>query len=143
MLREASAEHRNVSALAFAATIALLTAPVFAQTEAAAPPAASLAPEELDARRKSDTAPVIIDVRTRGEYMAGHIPGALNVAVDQLARRIPEIDAPYGIALYCMVGPRARAAEAALIGAGYNSVLHLNGGFAAWKAAGLPVARER
>jgi rhodanese-related sulfurtransferase len=81
----------------------------------------------------------VIDVRSAEEYAAGHIPGAVNIPYDEVAARISEIDAPHGVALYCMVGPRARKGEAALLGAGYTSVLHLEGGLAAWKEAGLPV----
>ncbi len=101
---------------------------------------ASITAAELQARRESGVAaPVVIDVRTAGEYASGHIPGAVNIPFDQVARRIAEIDAPHGVALYCMVGPRARKGESALLAAGYENVLHLEGGLAAWLAAGLPV----
>ena len=56
-----------------------------------------------------------------------------------LARRIDAVHAPDGVALYCMVGPRARKGEAALLAAGYTAVFHLNGGLAAWQQAGFPV----
>jgi rhodanese-related sulfurtransferase len=82
---------------------------------------------------------VIIDVRTAQEYAGGHIPGALNIPYDEVADRISEVEAPHGVALYCLVGPRARRGEAALLGAGYGDVLHLEGGLSAWEAAGLPV----
>jgi rhodanese-related sulfurtransferase len=101
--------------------------------------APSITATELSARRASDAAPLVIDVRSAEEYAAGHIPGAVNIPYDEVAARISEIDAPHGVALYCMVGPRARKGEAALLGAGYTSVLHLEGGLAAWKEAGLPV----
>ncbi len=78
-------------------------------------------------------------MRTAEEYASGHIPGALNIPFDEVAERIGEVDAPHGVALYCMVGPRARKGETALRTAGYEKVLHLEGGLAAWKAAGLPV----
>ena len=38
--------------------------------------APSITPTDLQARRESGTAPVVIDVRTPEEYAAGHIPGA-------------------------------------------------------------------
>lgn len=101
--------------------------------------APSIEPSELNARRSSETAPVVIDVRSSEEYATGHIPGAINIPYDQVAERISSIEAPHGVALYCMVGPRARKGEAALLAAGYSSVLHLEGGFSAWQAAGLPV----
>ena len=105
--------------------------------------APSISAGELYARRESGAAPVVIDVRTSEEYASGHIPGAVNVPFDQVAQRIGEIDTPHGVALYCMVGPRARKGESALLAAGYEKVLHLEGGLAAWQAAGLPVARTR
>jgi rhodanese-related sulfurtransferase len=116
----------------------LMVAPALAESEAP-PEAPSITPSELSARRASGTAPVVIDVRTHEEYAAGHIPGALNIPFDQVAGRISEVDAPHGVALYCMVGPRARKGETALLSVGYTPVLHLEGGLAAWLAAGLPV----
>ena len=128
--------------LAVLAFLAILAFSPFATAEAP-DQAPSIAPSELSARRATDRAPIVIDVRTREEYASGHIPGALNIPFDQVAERISEIDAPHGVALYCMIGPRARKGEAALLGAGYTSVLHIEGGLAAWKAAGLPVESGR
>jgi rhodanese-related sulfurtransferase len=119
----------------FAVSLLLfLAASASAQSEAP-----SIAASELNALRESGNAPVVIDVRSAEEYASGHIPGAVNIPYDHVAERISEIDAPHGVALYCMVGPRARKGESALLAAGYTSVLHLEGGLAAWKAAGLPV----
>ena len=105
--------------------------------------APSITAAELHEQRKAGTAPVVIDVRTSEEYAAGHVPGAVNIPFDRVAERITEIDAPHGVALYCMVGPRARKGEAALLSSGYKSVLHLEGGLAAWQAAGLPVESSK
>jgi rhodanese-related sulfurtransferase len=124
------------------ALLFLLTAPAFAQSETLRE-APSITATELSARRTSGTAPVVIDVRTPEEYATGHIPGALNIPFDQVAQRISEVEAPHGVALYCMVGPRARKGESALLSAGYTSVLHLEGGLAAWQAAGLPVEPDQ
>ena len=101
--------------------------------------APSISAAELHQRRESGAAPLVIDVRTPEEYASAHIPGAVNIPFDQVAQRIAEIDAPHGIALYCMVGPRARKGESALLAAGYETVFHLEGGLAAWQADGLPV----
>jgi rhodanese-related sulfurtransferase len=117
---------------------AFLAAASFAE-DSESTKAPSISAAELQARRESGAAPVVIDVRTPEEYASGHIPGAVNVPFDEVAQRIAEIDAPHGVALYCMVGPRARMGESALIAAGYEQVLHLEGGLAAWQAAGLPV----
>ena len=101
--------------------------------------APKIAPTELDSRRSAGNAPTVIDVRTPEEYASGHIPGAVNIPFDQIANRISEVSVPHGVALYCMLGPRARKAERALLAKGHDSVFHLEGGLAAWKAAGLPI----
>ncbi len=120
------------------ALVVLLAFPAFGED-----PTARIAPAisaaELHSRRESGPAPVVIDVRTPDEYATGHIPGAVNIPFDEIARRIDEVEAPDGVALYCMVGPRARKGESALLAQGYETVLHLEGGLAAWKAAGLPI----
>jgi len=122
---------------AFAALFVLL----LASPTLAGPDAPSIAPKELNALRGSGAAPVVIDVRTPAEFATGRIPGAVNIPFDQVADRISELDAPHGVALYCMVGPRARKGEAALFEAGFESVFHIEGGLAAWQKAGLPVER--
>ncbi len=101
--------------------------------------APSISASELNESRESGSGPVVIDVRTPEEYASGHMPGAINIPFDQVASRISEVDAPNGVALYCMIGPRARKGEAALLASGYGEVFHLEGGLAAWKEAGLPV----
>ena len=98
-----------------------------------------ISPAELHDRRTSGEAPVVIDVRTPAEYAAGHVAGAINIPFDEIAERIGEVDAPHGVALYCMVGPRARKGESALLASGYTSVFHIEGGLAAWQEADLPV----
>ena len=114
----------------------LVAAPMLAD-----PSAPIIEPADLQARLESDTAPTVIDVRSAEEYAAGHIPGALNIPFDQVAERISTVAAPHGVALYCMIGPRARMGEVALLAAGYEQVLHLEGGLQAWQASGLPIER--
>lgn len=131
----------RICAIVIAVIALLLGTPSFAQSDSALE-ALSITPSELNARRQSDTAPVVIDVRTPEEYAVGHIPRALNIAFDQVADRISEVEAPHGVVLYCMMGPRARKGEAALLAAGYTSVIHLEGGLAAWQERGFPVERK-
>ena len=131
-----------MSHYAIAIVLGLAATAAFAEDlESTAVPSISAA--ELHARGESGTAPVVIDVRTADEYASGHVPGAINIPFDQVAQRIAEIETPQGVALYCMVGPRARRGESALLAAGYERVFHLEGGLAAWQAAGLPVEGTR
>jgi rhodanese-related sulfurtransferase len=101
--------------------------------------APSISPAALHAERASGTPPLVLDVRSPAEYASGHIPGAINVPFGEVADRLDEIDSSRDVAVYCMIGPRARKGEAALLAAGRENVLHLEGGLSAWQAAGLPV----
>src|SRR5262245_4545473 len=96
--------------------------------------------ELADDIRKGN-APVILDVRTPEEFGAGHIPGALNVPVDQLAARLPElgIAKTSEVVVHCERGPRAAKAEAILGESGYQNVVDLQGHMKGWRESGLPV----
>ncbi len=50
--------------------------------------------------------PFLLDVRTPQEFVAGHIPGAVNIPVDDLRRRFSELPRDRQIAAYCQVGQR-------------------------------------
>jgi len=65
----------------------------------------------------------IVDVRTANEYAAGHVDGALNIPVDQIADRMSELepkDQP--ILLYCASGMRSARAARMLKEAGFDAV---------------------
>lgn len=124
-----------------AAMICALAVPALIGS-AGEPQAPSITPQDLQERLDSGAAPVVIDVRTPAEFETGHIPGAVNIPYDQVAERISGLEAPHGVALYCMLGPRARKGESALLASGYESVLHIEGGLAAWKESGLPVEKQ-
>ena len=79
----------------------------------------------------------------RAESPSWLTPLYLGEAQGSIAERIDELDAPHGVALYCMVGPRARKGESALLAAGHESVFHIEGGLAAWQEAGLPVEETK
>jgi rhodanese-related sulfurtransferase len=103
--------------------------------------APTIDPAALQAKLAAGERVVVLDVRTREEFAEGHIPGALNIPHTELAGRLDEVDADAEIAVHCMVGPRARLGEATLIEAGRERVLHIEGGYRAWSAAGLPVSK--
>ncbi len=128
---------RRLIPIVLALALWLLQVPGHAQ--AAAP---SISPAELNARLQKGTAPLIVDVRTPAEFRSGHIPGAVNIPHDRIADHVSELQSEHGVALYCMVGPRARLGEQALRKAGLEEVLHIEGGFSAWQSSGLPVERE-
>ncbi len=111
-------------------------------TLAIQPSELSITQSELVSRLDSNTAPVILDVRTPDEYAAGHIPGAINIDYRELPERSLELQPmrDRDIVVYCERGVRARVAEETLQGAGFTRILLLNGDMTAWRANGLPIA---
>lgn len=74
--------------------------------------------------------PLILDVRTPGEYSDGHIDGSLNISLDSLPRSLAQLpDKSKPIIVCCASGSRSSAAKMLLEVAGYTHVF--NGG--GWK----------
>jgi rhodanese-related sulfurtransferase len=100
-----------------------------------------MSPSELSAALQGAQPPLVLDVRTPAEYASGHVPGARNVPIDELAARTGELAAyrEQPVVVYCERGPRAHRAAGALASAGFTSVRELDGHMSAWREAGLPV----
>jgi rhodanese-related sulfurtransferase/DNA-binding transcriptional ArsR family regulator len=84
----------------------------------------------------------VLDVRPPEEYAAGHIPGAINVPVSELRKRLHDIPRDREIVAYCR-GPYcllAFEAVAELRRRGRRA-RRLEEGFPEWKSGGLPVDR--
>ncbi len=79
---------------------------------------------------------LLVDVRTKEEYDAGHLEGALLIPYDQIPERLAEFgdDKNRPIVVYCRSGKRAGVAERTLREAGFTNVLNA-GGYEAMKAA--------
>lgn len=107
-----------------------------------ATPTAPLRPTDLDRLRRAHPELRLVDVRTPGEFATRHIPGSSNVPLVELGHHRAELTAPAGVpvVLVCESGRRASAAEEQLAAAGLTDVHVLDGGVAAWEAAGLPLA---
>ena len=86
-------------------------------------------------------APLILDVRTPEEFAGGHVPGARNISIDELAQRVGEIadHREQEVVVYCERGTRAAKASEMLADAGFVFVRHLEGDMSAWRAAGRPI----
>jgi rhodanese-related sulfurtransferase len=76
--------------------------------------------------------PVLVDVRTPQEYAGGHIPGAVNIPVDDLRYRLGELPHDREVAVYCQVGQRGYLATRILAQAGLK-VVNLGGGYKTYK----------
>ena len=87
--------------------------------------------KELEAALR-DGRCLLIDVRERHEYEAGHIPLAINRPMSQLGSWQAEVDGDLQIVLYCKTGGRSRRCADALRARGLREVYILEGGYSAW-----------
>jgi rhodanese-related sulfurtransferase len=77
----------------------------------------------------------LVDVRRPYEYEGGHLPGAANIEMNELAARSDEIPRDRAVLFYCRTGNRSGMAVDAFREAGYEAH-NLAGGIEAWSAEG-------
>lgn len=66
---------------------------------------------------------VLVDVRSPSEFAAGHIEGAINIPVGEVASRTDEIGpASTAVVVYCQSGMRSAQAKKVLAGKGFGDV---------------------
>jgi len=73
---------------------------------------------------------ILLDVRTVGEHQSGHVEGSLNIPVQELEGRIPELDADRKVVVYCRSGGRSASAARLLRARGFE--VHDMGPMSAW-----------
>ncbi|WP_405136349.1 ArsR/SmtB family transcription factor [Nocardia sp. NBC_01388] len=94
-------------------------------------------------RRRDAGEITLLDVRPHDEYEAGHIPGAINIPLAELAERLAELPGDHDIVAYCRGAYCVMAPEAIRVAnqAG-RAVKRLDEGMLEWRLAGLPVDTE-
>ncbi|MFB3883291.1 MAG: rhodanese-like domain-containing protein [Armatimonadota bacterium] len=104
----------------------------------------TLTREQLKAMIEAKEEFVLVDVRFAESYEAEHLPGAINMPVNEIEALAPgrlALDARivvYCASFQCTASPTAAAA---LEGLGYRNVADFEGGLADWKEAGYPTER--
>lgn len=74
----------------------------------------------------------VVDVRTAGEFEMGHIPGAVNVPVDQVATELASWDKNATYVVYCATGARSASAVSTMQSMGFKNIAHFSAGIQAW-----------
>ncbi len=94
-------------------------------------------------KRSRAGAVTILDVRPRDEFALAHVAGAINVPVEDLERRMAELDPSIEIVAYCR-GPYCVFSYEAvcLLRARGFRIRRLEDGLPEWQAAGLPIETE-
>jgi len=79
----------------------------------------------------------LIDVRERGEFAAGHVPGAVNLPMSELGDLLHELpDVAFDV--ICQIGGRSARVVEALEARGFD-VTNVEGGTAEWIAEGRAI----
>ena len=95
--------------------------------------------KELLARMKAGVV-TVLDVRPPDEFACGHLPGALNIPLSELRKRLAELPPKQEVVAYCRGPWCVLAFEAvALLRKHGHKARRLDGGLPEWKVAGLPV----
>jgi rhodanese-related sulfurtransferase len=81
----------------------------------------------------------IIDVRSRAEWLKGHLPGAISMPLLDLSSDASSVDLSKVNILYCEEGYRATTAASILLRSNSGDIGILIDGMEGWRASGLPL----
>lgn len=86
----------------------------------------------------------VLDVRPPEEFAAGHLKGAVNIPIEELARRFDELPKSREVIAYCR-GPYCLMSfdAVALLRKKGRKARRLQDGLPEWRLAGLPIEREQ
>ncbi|TMM52319.1 rhodanese-like domain-containing protein [Sulfitobacter sabulilitoris] len=97
----------------------------------------NMTPQEVSAAMARNEI-VLIDVRTPQEFALERIRGALLAPMQSFDAGHLPTGSRQRIVLHCGSGIRSKKVAQMMLAAGVDRVAHLEGGFGAWKSAGLP-----
>ncbi len=83
----------------------------------------------------------VVDVREPDEWQAGHIDDAAHIPMDEVDRRLDELDEDTQVVTVCRSGARSGEVADQLRDRGYDAE-NMEGGMQAWQDAGLPFTSE-
>jgi rhodanese-related sulfurtransferase len=92
---------------------------------------------------RADKQNVVLDVRTKKEFEAGHIPGAVNLDVNapDFDAKVAKLDKAKTYLVHCGAGVRSVKACEKMARLEFPKLINLEGGFKAWEKAGKPVEK--
>jgi rhodanese-related sulfurtransferase len=101
----------------------------------------SITPKEVFEIIENKEEYIIVDVRTKEEFVGGHLEEALLLPVQELEGRLDELPKDKPIIVYCRSGSRSRTAAEILVANGFTMVYDM-GGISSWIEEGYPVIVE-
>ena len=100
-----------------------------------------LTPQQLQSRFGTPEAPLVVDLRAPVEFGVAHVPGAINIPLEELEDRLDEVSNDNGVLVYCINGSRTRQAEPILYAHDIDNIYHLKGTFYSWIKGKHPVEK--
>ncbi|MDN5202532.1 rhodanese-like domain-containing protein [Fulvivirgaceae bacterium BMA10] len=90
---------------------------------------------------------VVLDVRTPEEFAAGHIEGAVNINIQDknFPKKVGELDKTKSYIVHCAANVENGRSDKSLeimTSSGFNSLMSMEGGFAAWQQDGRSVVED-
>ena len=87
--------------------------------------------------------PLILDVRSRGEFSGGHLENAVNIPVQEIQQRYQELTdyTNENILIYCATGNRSTVAAKILIDNGFTRIYNMRSGIYVWAKEGNPIVK--
>lgn len=82
----------------------------------------------------------VVDVRTTGEFDPEHIPGSINVPLDEVSTKLDMFKDKDAIVLICRSGGRSMVACQKLVLRGIDNCINVKGGVQEWLESGFPLA---
>lgn len=101
-----------------------------------------IAPNAFSEDLAASHPPFILDIRNPREYASKHIPNSLNIPLNHLEERLAELPRDRRIGIHCAGGYRSSIGASILVQHGFNNLVELTGGLAAWESANLPLVSE-
>jgi rhodanese-related sulfurtransferase len=95
--------------------------------------------EEIHQTLLSPCSPQLVDVRSRAEWLKGHLPGAVSLPLLDIDTAKEILDPSRTALLYCQEGFRAATAASILLRDGATEIGILIDGIEGWSALGLPL----
>jgi rhodanese-related sulfurtransferase len=103
--------------------------------------ATNITRDELLRQIMLERPPLVVDVRSQGEYDRDHVPGAVHIPFYVVGSGLKELSYPKTdpVILYCEHGPRSGIAGISLYLSGYDQVYSLKGHMNGWRKNEFPI----
>lgn len=130
--------------LLFAALLAVLVMLIKAELDHQANKGLQLSPSMATRLMNNNDEALILDIRTAADFKSGHIKGAKNAPLKDMAKEVEKFasfkNSP--VLVYCNSGNTVVGAIKILKKAGFEKINNLEGGIAAWKEANMPLTKK-